>query len=490
MNMPFSRKAGWVLLATALAGLPVALAFNLDGTRWAMGQTTLHVGMPGTAPSGKSWSTALQEAMQQWNDRTEFTFVPAETYVSPCAGYSRSSNNNFPSGQGDARNSADFRTDVCGNSFGDGVLAITLTLSSGGAMGFGNLVQADIIFNGNLSWDVYPGDRRSRQDFGRVALHELGHVLGLDHDAAAVAIMQPHISDIDSLQMDDIAGANAIYAQRVTCQISELPLNAFVRDSLAPGDCRMMDLQGGGQDTSFVDAYRLTLTQSTRLRIAMQSAQVDSVLVLTDSNLSSIALEDDAPGSCDALMDTTLPAGQYLLLANTYDVPEKCVTNTGPYTISITDTTYPQLGQAANTAGGALAEALFSGGASADGGVTFKQQFTAQENIDVLAQIAVDPQHVGLPGKVYVLAQLSSGEQYVRNSQGAFVPFGGSLTGMPATRAGNLASVEKITVINGLQGTSSGLAGLGFQVYVGYALDMSPQEIHFGSNPISFTISR
>jgi hypothetical protein len=54
-------------------------------------------------------------------------------------------------------------------------------------------------------------------DFHRVALHEFGHVLGLDHPdeanpkQAVAAIMNSHITYIDSLRPDDINGAHSIY---------------------------------------------------------------------------------------------------------------------------------------------------------------------------------------------------------------------------------------------------------------------------------------
>nr|MBA2743881.1 matrixin family metalloprotease [Chthoniobacterales bacterium] len=52
-------------------------------------------------------------------------------------------------------------------------------------------------------------------DFHRIAIHEFGHALGLDHPDEAnqtvVAIMNAFESNIDSLQQDDINGADFLY---------------------------------------------------------------------------------------------------------------------------------------------------------------------------------------------------------------------------------------------------------------------------------------
>jgi hypothetical protein len=78
-------------------------------------------------------------------------------------------------------------------------------------------VEADIIINTAFSWDSYRGAKgaKTAYDLQRVVLHELGHVLGLDHPDEAgqsvAAIMNSIISDIDSLQPDDITGAQALY---------------------------------------------------------------------------------------------------------------------------------------------------------------------------------------------------------------------------------------------------------------------------------------
>jgi hypothetical protein len=82
-------------------------------------------------------------------------------------------------------------------------------------------VEADVLFNRNYNWSSYRGPLQQAADgspvidMQRVAIHEFGHVLGLDHPddvgQAVVAIMNSHTSDIDTQQQDDIDGIVSIY---------------------------------------------------------------------------------------------------------------------------------------------------------------------------------------------------------------------------------------------------------------------------------------
>lgn len=107
-----------------------------------------------------------------------------------------------------------------------------------GATGFtidnvtGRILESDIFFNSIFDWTVAPSGDAARFDLESVALHEIGHMIGLGHSAigeteltagrrrviAKQAVMFPiafpagNISD-RRLKADDVAGASDIYPQ-------------------------------------------------------------------------------------------------------------------------------------------------------------------------------------------------------------------------------------------------------------------------------------
>ena len=480
------RRTAGILL---FAGLPLAaLAYNLDGNRWVNGIATFHVAIPGIAPSGISWNEGFEDALAQWSDQTAFTFLVDNNVVDPCAGFSANdTGDDFPDGDGDGLNSAGFGDDVCGNDFGDSVLAITLTLAAPGNLGFAFIDQADILFNNAFDWDIYTGDRKQIVDFRRVALHELGHAMGLGHESSNLAIMAPAITNLDTLQADDIEGANALYDGPGDCEIQDISLNMVLDNALQDGDCAVLELYGGGEDTSFVDTYRLNLAAETSVSIMMESAVLDSVLLVTDNKLNGLDFDDDSAGNCNSLINATFPAGEYLILANTYVEPFKCPGNTGSYKLSISDNILPMLANA-RTVSGISSHAIFHGGATADGGATYKSSFLASEVINASASVQPDPAHVGEGATFYVVAILSTGHTFARLPGGKYQKIT-SLKSLPAYRhTSSLQALESFSLLNGISGDSLGVNGIGASFFIGYSLDANPTDVHFNGKPVSFSI--
>ena len=93
-------------------------------------------------------------------------------------------------------------------------IALFLSLQIEPTIASGNrIIQAGTVFNANQLWDVHNGSSRIYYDFRRVAAHELGHALGLEHETVRTALMNPFYSgNIETPQADDMNGLKAIYA--------------------------------------------------------------------------------------------------------------------------------------------------------------------------------------------------------------------------------------------------------------------------------------
>jgi len=487
------RRLAIGLSAVLLAGASVtAFTFNIAGIKWPGGSALLYIGMPGSSSSGTSWRDALARAAAQWTSQTPFEFIVNQGYRNPCSGYGATpSGGQFNSGNGDGQNGIDFSATVCGDAYGANTLAVTLIYTESNLLGGFDIVESDIVFNANTRFDIYDGplvDQSRGIDFGRVALHEMGHVIGMSHEQGSASIMRSTIGNLFTLQPDDIEGATTLYTGYANCPVAAIDFGR-VAGGLSEGDCSVKQLVGGGSDDSLVDTYEFTLAQPTSITIGMSSASLDSVLVLMDANSRVLDVDDDGGVGCDAKITKTLAAGTYAVLANTFVDGSACGDTVGSYqlTMSYQSNILLERGQETSLLG-STSSAKFAGGVRARNKLSYSNVVKPSEFFDIEGRIAIDPKHQGQAGFIVVAGILADGQILLRNSAGEFNAYNGQ-GDISKAKTLVLSALERVDILRDTRASDLGLNDIEVNFLIGYGVNSNPNELYFHGAPINLVVT-
>ena len=478
----FSHKTGYSLIfVVLLLSIRPGVAFEIDGSKWIGAETDIYVYLDGKSASGILWSEAFSDAVSDWNINTPFRFKPISKYLNPC----------FV----DGLNGVDFVKDLCGTGFGKSTLAVTVRRYKPQVLGPPAIVEADIYLNANISFDVFDGPVPSfgtsysqAKDFRRVVLHELGHVIGLDHEDTEEAIMRPEYGELFKLKEDDIAGVETLYGGLSSCKVQALRLGTL-NGGLSSSDCTVKQLTVGGSDDSLIDIYSFNLNRPTEVSFSVASLELESVIIIADSKLNYLANDSTIGEHCGADLKAKLPSGNYLLLVNTFDraIRTQCGV-TGGYNLSV-----GYIGPDAQALGPATSSrdqggrATFSGKITADDGRSYGNRFHPTDSIDVTAAILVDPSHIGEKGFL-VVAGIIAGEAFWLDPEGKFVRADAARGQLLNLSSKSLELSEEIGIMTDFVPSNYGIQELVVEFYVGYGLDADPDEVFFNSIPMNLTI--
>ena len=459
---------------------PNIYSYQFKGNKWIGGETTIYADIPGISNSGIAWNAAFLGAALEWNAKTVFDLKVLPIYRDPCIA--------------DGLNSIKFAADLCGQEFGDSTLAVTVLKYKEQQLGPDAIGEADIFVRGDILFDVYDGELQKAGrpaqtvDFKRTVLHELGHVIGLDHEERLSAVMQPELSDIFSLQPDDIAGANKLYTGISSCNVKALKFGKTV-DSLNMPDCTVRELTVGGSDDSFIDLYRFKTSAPALVDLAIESDGLESVLIIADTDLNYIAIDSDISDGCDARLEAQVAAGDYFLMVNTFDkqIKQQCQLVGGyELTASYSSRSPVDLNLEGNK-GNPEFNSKFFGAITANKGETYGNLFSPRDSLNISASIAIDPSHRGKDGFIAVAA-VTGGKIMLLNEEGQFVEFSLAVDPIiPAIRK-NFEEVETIDIARDLVAEEFNIKEIVVDFFVGYGLSVAPERIYSHDKPFNLTI--
>jgi hypothetical protein len=113
-----------------------------------------------------------------------------------------------------------------------------------------------------------------------------------------------------------------------TCATAAIGSNDSVTGELSESDCRGLDIQTPSSDATYLDIYRLQLSQRTVLTVQMDTEAIRPYLWVTTTQGRSITAQTAPVDSTKHRFVVSLAAGNYVLFVNSFSV------QTGSYTLT------------------------------------------------------------------------------------------------------------------------------------------------------------
>lgn len=310
--------------AVVLLGLIVtSVVFGFVSNRSAWPDGVVHIELQLGSPDRvlidgtTSWNVLALDVLRTWNasmQRTKLVGI---------------SDSEAPQGEDNGFNNVFFSDEVYGDEFGD-ALGITLTWVSNGQY----RQESDIIMNSTYEWDSYRGAlSQTPEDFRRVFLHEVGHLVGLGHpdeDLQVVdALMNSVVSDNDELQADDLAGVRLNYdSNGWQGGLGDIDDHGGLFATATPVSIGQVVM--GRINAWDFDFFRIEVAAESAMLVST-SGETDTYGSVYDAKGRLLAYNDDSGGGLNFSTIVVLPNGgtYYVLVEGVFG------DTTGNYTLNI-----------------------------------------------------------------------------------------------------------------------------------------------------------
>jgi len=300
------RKLLYSTLGGAWAyGSRITYSFVPDGTNIGGVSSNLFSTLNTVAPTA-TWEAAIESAAAVWSSYANINLA-----LVPDDGLPLGTSGNQ---QDDSR-------------FGD--IRISMIPQSGGAMAFtmlpppynGGTAAGDIVFNSNIAWNI-----NANYDLETVALHELGHALGMGHSAISTAVMYAYYNNIkQSLTSDDIAGIQSIYGAYPSDSVDNSTFATATNiTGLIDGNAQIALANQSLAGTSDIDMYVVTVPANTTgtMTVSMQSSNLSSVsprlalFTSTHTTIGQVSLPNSFGATATYTVNNVSPGQVYYIRAS------------------------------------------------------------------------------------------------------------------------------------------------------------------------------